>query len=274
LHAKLIIYFQYVSILTSLFSQAPIIRLTEVNSTNVFARNLLNTDKNIREGTLIIAQKQTEGKGQAGNTWESEENKNIILSIILFPNFIELNNIFSLNMAISLAVNDCLSYIIKEHKFILRQSCLVKWPNDIYFGNNKLSGILIENTFLGNILKNSIIGIGINVNQEKFSKNIPNPSSLKIITGKEISLEYLLTKLQDNINQRYSQLRNNEYKKLKEDYINRLYLYNKSAKYIYRDIEIQARIIDVLSSGKLILLNEFTNSVIECYFQEIKFKFL
>src|SRR5687768_10725094 len=132
-----------------LFIGSTTIELASVDSTNNFAKDLLRSEKPL-EGTLIFAHEQSQGRGQKGNSWISEKDKNLTLSIILYPHFLEAEKQFFLNMAISLAVKDfCESFLDKEIK--------IKWPNDIYHHNQKLGGILIENTISGNKIASSIV---------------------------------------------------------------------------------------------------------------------
>ena len=151
------------------------------NSTNTLLKQLA-AEGNPTE--FIYAGYQTAGRGQTGNSWESEADKNLICSILLPPD----KDLYFLNIAVSVA-------IIR----LIDEQLTIKWPNDIYFGDKKLAGMLIQNTIEGRMMGVSIIGIGLNVNQIEFSKDIPNPISLKMITGEEYDLENLLNQLIINI---------------------------------------------------------------------------
>jgi len=153
----------------NLFIGKVYIKLNEVNSTNEYAKVLLSKNKP-SEGTVIFAHYQTNGKGQFGKTWKSEKGKNLTFSIILYPNFLEAKRAYSLNQAVSLGLKDC----IESQKIPVS----IKWPNDIYYHDKKLGGLLIENGLVGENINYSIIGIGLNVNQTTFSQEIPNPTSL------------------------------------------------------------------------------------------------
>lgn len=164
-----------------------IIKLTTTESTNSYLKNLLkeSTPKNF---TTIVTKKQTKGRGQQESNWLSEPNKNLTFSVFVSHKNLKIIHQKSLNFAISLAIYDVL--FTKNLSKIA-----IKWPNDIVSGNNKVCGILIENTFKGDRIKNSIIGIGLNVNQEKFPKTLKNITSLKLETSIEFDLDELLKDL-------------------------------------------------------------------------------
>jgi BirA family biotin operon repressor/biotin-[acetyl-CoA-carboxylase] ligase len=151
-----------------------IIYLNEVESTNNYANQLILSDA-AEEGTVVLAQYQTHGKGQHGNVWESETGKNLLMSIIWYPGFLPASQQFMISKIVSIAITDCVNDIIDD--------CKIKWPNDIYIGNQKLAGILIENSVKGSHLSSSVVGIGLNVNQQVFISAAPNPVSLFQITG-------------------------------------------------------------------------------------------
>ena len=152
-----------------------IIRLDETNSTNNYLRELLAGDA-LPEGSLVIADFQTAGKGQVGNSWESEARKNLMFSLLLYPDFLPANRQFLISQIASLSVKETLDGYI--------DSVTVKWPNDIYWKDRKICGMLIENDLSGQHLYCSVIGIGLNINQEVFRSNAPNPVSLTQITGR------------------------------------------------------------------------------------------
>ena len=184
------------------------IKLDKVDSTNSHLTQLCS-EKNIPEGAVVITQQQEQGRGQRGTNWQSEAGKNITLSILLKPTFLKPEEQFALSKTISLGVLDFISSIYLSK---------IKWPNDIYIDDKKVGGILIENSVSGNSISHSIIGIGINMNQEKFSEELPNPTSLKLISGKEFNLEDCLEQLCSTIEKRYLQLRNHP-KEVDSDYL-------------------------------------------------------
>ena len=186
-----------------------ILRIPETDSSNNYAANLLLT-KRLTEGIVLVADSQIDGMGQASNKWESEPGKNLTFSIVLFPEFLEISRQFELSKAISLGVSDYLTELI--------DNVSIKWPNDIYIGNCKVAGILIENSVRLRTISTCIVGIGLNINQQLFLSDAPNPCSLFQITGKEYDLKESLSDLCLKIDSRYQQLRTGEFRKIDEDY--------------------------------------------------------
>ena len=133
--------------------------------------NQLIKNTEVAEGTVVLAKEQTSGRGQVNNTWESSYGDNLLMSIVLYPEFLHAGNQFLLSKFVSLAIVDFLSYYL--------ENVTIKWPNDIYVGNKKIAGVLIENSLRGAFISSSVVGIGLNVNQTEFSSSIPNPTSLK-----------------------------------------------------------------------------------------------
>ena len=221
-----------------------IIHIRETNSTNNYLKELLQT-QTVDEGTVVWADFQSAGKGQRGNGWESEAGKNILFSIVLFPGFIKAGEQFILSQIVSLAVANCL----QEYT----EGISIKWPNDIYWNEKKICGILLENTILEDNIGHSVAGIGININQENFTSEAPNPVSLKQITNRDYNLEEILKTVVDNINVYYQQIKigNTDFliKQYKES------LFRKDGYHLYNDgiSDFLARIQDVDSSGLLIL---------------------
>ena len=150
---------------------------------------------------VVVADNQTEGRGCGTNRWESERGQNLLFSLMIHPENLPANQQFQISMAISLAIIDALGQMVGDLS--------IKWPNDIYWRNGKLAGILIENTLKGNLIKDSIIGVGLNVNQRKFHSDAPNPVSLWQITGQETNREQLLKDIlqrldfKDGLKERY-----------------------------------------------------------------------
>lgn len=204
----------------TLFIGKHIIYLPSCHSTNDFAHEYIKKNNSF-EGTVIITDEQLAGKGQAGNSWESAPNKNITLSLIIHPKFLDVKEQFFLNIIISLAVLDFLTNNCNKR-------IKIKWPNDIYYNNTKLAGILIQNFLKGSQIQQSIIGLGVNINQEKFIH--PKATSLKNITGNNFYLEELVNNLLEFIEKRYLFL--------KENYNNRDYLKNEYLENLYRIKEL------------------------------------
>jgi BirA family biotin operon repressor/biotin-[acetyl-CoA-carboxylase] ligase len=150
------------------------LELEEVASTNSFALNLIRENK-ASEGCLISARSQSGGRGQQGNTWESESGKNLTISIVLNPNFLPVGRQFALSQIISLTVA-----ALAEECIGNKAPVKIKWPNDIYAGDQKIAGILVENVLRDHAITASVLGIGLNVNQEAFL-TAPRATSLSII---------------------------------------------------------------------------------------------
>lgn len=221
-----------------------VIHISETNSTNNYLKELLQT-QNVDEGTVVWADFQSAGKGQRGNGWESEAGKNILFSIVLFPGFIKAGEQFILSQIVSLAVANCLQEYI--------EGISIKWPNDIYWNEKKICGILLENTILEDNIGHSVAGIGININQENFRSDAPNPVSLKQITNRDYNLEEILKTVVDNISMYYQQIKIGKTYSLIKQY--KESLFRKDGYHLYNDgiSNFLARIQDVDSSGILIL---------------------
>ena len=195
-----------------------IIKLNAIDSTNSFLKNL-SQDSTLENFTVVIAKEQTVGRGQHENKWQSEPHKNLTFSV--FTNFLDLKITHKkyLNFAISLAIYDVLNSL--EIKRLA-----IKWPNDIMAVNKKICGILIANTFKGDKIKNTVIGIGLNVNQEKFPINIKNATSLKLETLKEFNLDEILSKILKELQNKISFLNSKKYSFLEKEYLKVLYKKN------------------------------------------------
>lgn len=170
--------------------------VASTDSTNTLMRQLIAEG---RKPDYIYAGYQTAGRGQTGNGWESEANKNLLCSILLPPR----ENLFDLNVIVSVAVHRVVTQSVfcqRGGLYSVSDSALaIKWPNDIYWQNRKLAGILIENALIGNEVKYSIAGIGLNVNQTEWLGNAPNPISLKQISGNEYSIDELMERLFEEV---------------------------------------------------------------------------
>ncbi|MEZ5041447.1 MAG: biotin--[acetyl-CoA-carboxylase] ligase [Saprospiraceae bacterium] len=188
-----------------------------LTSTNEYALSLLSKSKPI-EGTVISARFQTAGKGQIGSSWQVEADKNLTLSVILYPNFLPVAQQFYLSQAVALAVADFIQI------FIAANLVKIKWPNDVYIGNKKTAGILIQNTISGSNLQTSVIGLGININQLVFPATLPNPTSIGLETGKaDYPLDEVSTALCACLESRYLQLKAQQWQRLSTDYLSKLY---------------------------------------------------
>lgn len=187
------------------------IELDEVNSTNSFLagyRPLQPTDI-----TLVTAEYQTAGRGQTGNSWESERSQNLLFSLLLHPNSLPAAQMFVLSEAIALSIRDALITFLDDKSSDNRPSTpevTVKWPNDIYVGDCKIGGILIENTLRGQYIDRCIIGCGVNINQATFHSDAPNPISLRQLLGHDVERRFVLEAIIDNFNRHYSSLQSSD----------------------------------------------------------------
>lgn len=220
--------------------------MQKVESTNAFMRQALDSSSiSIPEGLLITADEQFSGKGQGGKSWLSEPKQNLTLSILLRPVFLPPRYVFYLNKAVALAVHDTLA--TEMH------GIAIKWPNDLYHQKNKLAGILIENVIDSTAIRQSIIGIGINVNQTIFDTSIPNPTSISLITGREIDLSALLEKLCGQMEKYYLQLRASQFTAIDALYHHYLFGHQAQHEFIINNEKIAATVNGVNPEGKLIL---------------------
>jgi BirA family biotin operon repressor/biotin-[acetyl-CoA-carboxylase] ligase len=228
-----------------LFIGSKIIELDAIDSTNNFAKELLRNERPT-EGTLVFTHDQFRGRGQMGNSWKAEKGKNLTVSIILYPHFLEAEKQFFLNMAISLGVKDFCETVLDE-------DIKIKWPNDIYYDNDKLGGILIENTISGNKVTSSVMGIGINVNQTDFDSDILNATSFLRITNKEYELKGLVETLASFIEKYYLQLRQMHFNFLDKAYMEALYRYQQTFEFKKGEQLFKGEINGVTKEGKLII---------------------
>lgn len=237
-----------------------IIILDEVESTNNYAKQLI-ADK-AEEGTVVLAHYQENGKGQQGNFWESEANKNLLFSLILYPNWLGAGKQFLISKVVSLALVEVLKIKIEDVS--------IKWPNDIYVGSKKIAGILIENTIKGTNLESSVIGIGLNVNQELFVSSAPNPISLKQLTGNYFQIQSVLNEFIATFYSLLNDLKQGNYSKINETYLLNLFGNNEWRLYRKEGKEFVARIVEIGNFGQL-KLEEKSGLISEFMFKEVEF---
>jgi BirA family biotin operon repressor/biotin-[acetyl-CoA-carboxylase] ligase len=216
-------------------------------STNAYATGLVKGSKT-GEGLVIQAGFQPSGRGQGSNSWESEAGKNLLISIILYPNMIPPAQQFLLSAAVSLGICD----FLRQHI----TGVSIKWPNDIYVGSDKIAGILIENSIMGDRLEHSVAGIGLNINQENFRSGAPNPVSLRMITGKNYNLDECLASLLEHLDSRYLELTKGSNDRLESDYQELLFRRNEWHRYRDSAGEFRGMIIAAGSDGLLQIKRE------------------
>lgn len=229
------------------------------HSTNDIAMEMVRKS-DIQEGTVIITDEQSKGRGQRGNKWLTTPGKNITMSLILKPNFITVTNQYFLNMAISIAVNNTIKNYLDHLK------CEIKWPNDVLVNRKKIAGILIENGLTGRNLEFSIVGIGLNVNQLDFY-GLRGTSLKKELKG-DFRLQEVLQKLIENIEAYYLKLKAGKNSEIKEQYLESLLGYRTKLRY-RSEYEFDGFIEDVSDRG--ILSVSINGQVATFDFKEIEF---
>lgn len=231
--------------------------LPSCHSTNEIAANLLT--QHVEEGLVVVTDEQTDGKGQRGNLWESDAFMNLTFSLVLKPTFLRLQNQFQLTQVISIA----LAAVVQAN---VSQLVKIKWPNDIYVGDRKIAGILIQNNVKGKEIEYAIIGIGLNVNQVKFIT--PSAVSLKELSKKNFDLNLVLNLIIEAISENYDLLKQGNTSLLNKEYHKLLYGLNE-----IRDFESESqfagKIIGTDPLGRLLIE---TSGGVNCYQnQEVKF---
>ena len=224
---------------------------------------MVSNSEPLPEGTVIMAENQFSGRGQVESTWYAEPGKNLTFSILLNPSFLPIQQQFALNMAISVALQRAL-------RSVTGPGLTVKWPNDIYYGDQKIGGMLIENILSGNRIKACIVGIGINVNQEVFDDHLNGRAgSLFQILHKHVNLIWLLAEICSHIEAAYLKLKSGKYITLKEEYLNFLYRFRVKANYRQNGEIFEGLIVDVSDQGLLSMETE--KGLMTYNFKEIEF---
>lgn len=214
-----------------------IVHIEETDSTNRWM-------KEHGEGEMVVvADFQTAGKGCGQNSWESERGQNLLFSVLIHPTNVSARTQFIITQVVSVALCNTLE------KFII-QPVEIKWPNDIYVGDKKICGVLIENKLEGQRIKDCVIGIGLDVNQTVFKSDAPNPVSIKLLTGHDTDREQLLNTFLTELQQAFVN------KTIQRDYHNRLYRRQGRHPYMAGDKRFEASIVGVNDDGRLMLENE------------------
>ena len=224
-----------------------IIHIDETDSTNRWLKSKQLT-ANSQQLTAIWADYQTAGRGCGTNTWESERGKNLLFSLLLHPENLPANEQFQISMAISLAIVDALGQLVGDLS--------IKWPNDIYWRNGKLAGILIENTLKGSFVKDSVVGVGLNVNQREFRSKAPNPVSLWQITGQETDREQLLRTILQAFDNLIDTRESAPSVPFKARYMKMLYRRKGFHPYTDKDGAFMAEIAGIEDDGHLLLTDD------------------
>ena len=234
--------------------------LESVGSTNTYASGRIEAG-HVPEGTVFYAGFQTGGRGQMGSRWESEKGKNLLFSVVLYPSMLHPSEQFVISMFISLGISDFIGNYIP--------GCTVKWPNDIYAGDDKIAGILIENTLMGSRISSTVAGIGININQKTFPGHLKNPVSLSLLTRADYDIFSCLKEVAACLDKRYKQVISGDIVRMREDYVSSLYGLNEWRQYRSRQGEFTGRIISVSEQGLVKI--ETPGEVRNFAFKEVEF---
>lgn len=240
-----------------------LIKLNAIDSTSTFLKEMAKKS-NLENYTVVVTKSQTKGRGQRENSWISEPNKNLTFSVFIKDFELLVLNQKYLNFAVCLAVFD----VIKKH---LNTNIFIKWPNDIMSANQKICGILIENKIADAKINQTILGIGLNVNQDIFPMQFKNISSLKKITGKLYDLDQLLNEIISVLKKRTQALTTDKFLKLEQEYLNVLYKKNIPSMFKTADnVLFMGKIVGVSKTGKLKI--ELENKTIKKFqIKEISF---
>lgn len=229
----------------------PLITLEETDSTSRYLTQLCDHQQP-EEFTVVTARFQTAGKGQRGNSWESEAGQNLLFSTVFYPTFVEARQQFVLSQLISLSIQEELAQYTDDIS--------IKWPNDIYWREKKICGILIENDLSGTRIGRSIAGIGININQQAFHSDAPNPVSLQQITGQTHDCNALLNGVMARIIRYYRQLQDTGIDTFSPFIANRYAcaLFRRKGYHLYKDADgaFSARLLRVEADGRFVLEDE------------------
>ena len=226
----------------TLFLGKNLIFMPECHSTNDLALKLCQQG-DVGEGTLVITHHQSSGRGQRGTTWDAEPGMNLTFSLIVKPTFLDVRDQFYLSMTTALAVQDFLA----DHA--LKSASSIKWPNDVVVGGKKICGILIENQLQGTRLQASVLGIGLNINQQNF--NHPTATSLSLISQQQFDLQTELEHLLSSLEVRYLQLRQGKLDLLKTAYLSNLYWRQEKHWFSSRGNDFEGTIMGIDEVGRL-----------------------
>ena len=238
-----------------------LIHLMETDSTSKSLKTISEKEE-LPSGSIVIADFQTAGRGQRDNTWESEAGKNLTFSILFRPMDLPANMPFVISKMVSLSVKYMLDKYIS--------GITVKWPNDIYYEDKKIVGTLIENTILQGKISQSIIGIGININQTEFRSNAPNPVSMSQIIDKSLDLMTIMEEFREIFMKQSERINKKQFDSIHNEYLSSLY--RKEGYHQYRDADgiFEAAIHDIEPTG-YIVLKRANNAYSRYAFKEVSF---
>lgn len=232
----------YKSPANTLFVGKNVVFVPECHSTNTLAAQL-SQNSTVSEGTVVITENQTAGRGQRGNTWFAEPGQNLTLSVCLNPGFLTIKHQFFLNIIASLAVRDTLA------EYLDIAAISIKWPNDVLVHGKKICGILIENQLTGSVIQSSIVGIGLNVNQSSFS--LANATSMVSELKRPLVLQDVFNLLLSKLEARYLQLRQQKHGTQKTEYLQRLYRRGERHEFESDTGRFEGEIVGIDEDGRL-----------------------
>lgn len=245
-----------------------LIQLKTIDSTSNYIAKL-SKEVELTEGVVVMTSCQTSGRGQKGSGWYSEPHKNLLFSILLKPSFLNINYQFYLSMVI------CLSLKHTLEKFEI-ENISIKWPNDILVNNRKICGVLIENTLNNSQISQSVVGIGLNVNEEIISNPMLKAISMYDVLNKEFDLINIIKVFKVELTKWYFILQQKKYSFIKQQYLTDLLFFNQFKQYSYVKnnfwITDFLEVVDVEDSGLLVLVNK-KKQLIKVALKEIKFKY-
>lgn len=235
--------------------------IDEWGSTNELMKQYCEYNS-VASGSIFYTNNQTQGRGYSGNSWESEKGKNLTFSVFFIPKHVPCHMPFLISEISSLSVKHTLDKYIPD--------VTVKWPNDVYYRDGKISGILIENVITGGKIEHSIIGIGLNINQIQFVSDAPNPISLSQITGETYELMDILDEFDEIFTAQSRRLNNRCFEDIHNDYLNVIHHRDGYHKYCDANGVFEAKIHNIEPTGHLIL--ERTDASLSRYaFKEVSF---
>ena len=224
-----------------------IIRIDETDSTNRWMKELiqLHPSEETQHEMVVVCDYQTAGRGCGSNSWEAEPGKNLLMSVLMHPKKVSARTQFIITQIVSVALCRTIETVIgSEHRVT------IKWPNDIYVGDKKICGVLIENSIAGRRIKDCIIGIGLNVNQTEFRSDAPNPVSIAQLTGKETDREEVLNTFLEELTKQC------ENRNIHRDYLRKMYRRNGMYPFETEGSRFMARVAGVNDDGRLMLEDE------------------
>jgi BirA family biotin operon repressor/biotin-[acetyl-CoA-carboxylase] ligase len=240
-----------------------LVKLDAIDSTNSYLRQMAKKE-DLGKWAAVTAEYQSDGRGQKGAVWQSERGKNMICSILVRLTDLKAKDQFLLNCAVSMGIFNAL------RKFDVPK-LKIKWPNDIMSVSKKLGGILIENTLMGDEINQTIIGIGINVNQDHFSKDLPSAVSIKQLTGKETDRDILLQEILVSIQQQFELIFQRKYDELWRSYDQQLFRKDKAHMFEDKQGQRFMGVIKGVSQKGLLLVEDQKERVTAYNFKEISY---